>query len=128
MRIWDSHRGGFSLSKAYLLACNSFTDCNSLKPSSWIWKVRTSLRILFFLWQCYHLSVPMRDTLSSCGLNILTFCPRCLGPSETLIHLLRDCPDSISFWQAFQSPSLCNQFYFASLFDRLHSNCNANFT
>ena len=127
-RVWDSNGGDFNLGKAYVLACNTQTECISPKPSAWIWKVRTSPRILFFLWQCYHLSVPVRETLASRGINIPTFCPRRLGPNETLIHLLRDYPDSIAFWKAFRFPSLGNQFYFASLVDWIHSNCIASST
>uniref|UniRef100_A0A2N9GVI8 Reverse transcriptase domain-containing protein n=1 Tax=Fagus sylvatica TaxID=28930 RepID=A0A2N9GVI8_FAGSY len=95
--VWDSSEGEFSLGKAYSLAWNNFSECTSLKQSSWIWKVRTRPRILFFLWQCYHLSVPIRETLATRGINIPTFCPRCLGPNESLLHVLRDCPDSIAF-------------------------------
>ena len=122
-RVWDSNGGDFNLGKAYSLACKSFDACSSLKQSSWIWKVRTSPRIHFFLWQCYHLSVPVRETLAARGINIPTFCPRCLGPNESLLHVLRDCPDSIDFWQSFRFPSVCNHFYSASLFDWLHHNC-----
>uniref|UniRef100_A0A2N9IZP5 C2H2-type domain-containing protein n=1 Tax=Fagus sylvatica TaxID=28930 RepID=A0A2N9IZP5_FAGSY len=77
-----------------------------LNPSSWIWKVKTSPRIKFFLWQCYHLSVPVWEILASRGINIPTSCPRCLAPNESLIHMLRDCPDSIAFWSSFRFPSL----------------------
>jgi ribonuclease HI len=121
--VWDSSGGDFHLGKAYSLACNRFAEGNSLKQSSWIWKVRTSPRILFFLWQCYHLSVPVRETLAARGINTPTFCPRCLGPNESLLHVLRDCPDSISFWKSFRFPSVGNNFYSASLFDWLHHNC-----
>jgi ribonuclease HI len=127
-RVWDSDGGDFKLGKAYSIACNKFSECSSLKPSSWIWKVRASPRIMFFLWQCYHLSVPVREILASRGLNIPTFCPRCLAPNESLIHMLRDCPDSIAFWNSFRFPSVGNHFYFASLFDWIHSNCTASST
>jgi hypothetical protein len=72
-RVWDLNGGDFKLGKAYALACNTQTEFYSTKPSSWIWKVRTNLRILFFLWQCYHLSVPVRETLASRGINVLPF-------------------------------------------------------
>jgi hypothetical protein len=89
-RVWDTVGGEFKLGKAYSIACNKFSECSSLRPSSWIWKVRTSPRIMFFLCQCYHFSVPVRKTLASYGINIPTFCPRCLAPNESLIHMLRD--------------------------------------
>ncbi len=88
-RVWDSVGGDFKLGKAYSLACNNRPECSSFKPSSWIWKVRTRPRIMFFLWQCYHLNVPVWETLASRGIDIPTFCPRCLDLNESLIHMLR---------------------------------------
>ena len=100
-RVWDTVGGDFKLGKAYSIACNKSSECPSSRPSSWIWKVRTSPRIMFFLWQCYHLSVLVREILASRGINIPTFCPKCLGLNESLIHMLRDCLDSIVFWNSF---------------------------
>ena len=48
-RIWDTVVGDFKLKKAYSITCNKFFGCSSFKPSSWIWKVRTSPKIMFFL-------------------------------------------------------------------------------
>uniref|UniRef100_A0A2N9FT32 CCHC-type domain-containing protein n=1 Tax=Fagus sylvatica TaxID=28930 RepID=A0A2N9FT32_FAGSY len=62
---WDSSDGGFSLGKAYQLARNHQNVVNGSKNSMWLWKVKTSPRIVFFLWQCYHDSVPVWDTLAS---------------------------------------------------------------
>ena len=127
-RVWNIIGGDFKLGKAYSIACNKFSECSSFKPSSWIWKVSTSPRIMFFLWQCYYLSVPVKEIVASRGINIPTFCPRCLDPNESLIHMLRDCPDSIAFWNSFRFPSLGIHFYSASLFDWIHSNCTASST
>jgi ribonuclease HI len=126
--VWDSSGGEFNIKKAYSIAYNTQSECTKLKPSDWIWKVRTNPRIQFFIWQCYHLSVPVRDTLASRGINIPTFCPRCSGSNETLIHLLRDCPDSIAFWNAFRYPNVGNQFYSASLVDWINANCSISST
>ena len=120
---WESSDGEFCLKKAYLLACTSPTINSS--PSAWIWKVFTSPRICFFLWQCYHLSVPVRVTLASRGLNVPPYCPRCLVANETLIHMLRDCPDSISFWQAFNIPAACKQSFSFPVSEWLHFNCTS---
>jgi hypothetical protein len=126
--VWDTVGGDFKLGKAYSIACNKFSECPSSRPSSWIWKVRTSPRIMFFIWQCYYLSVPVQEILASRRMNIPTFCPRCLSPNESLIHMLRDCPDSIAFWNSFRFPSLGFQFYSASLLDWIHINCTASST
>jgi hypothetical protein len=93
---WDSCNGDFCLKRAYLLACNSPASSSIVSSSNWIWKVFTSPRICFFLWQCYHNSVHIRDTLVSRGINVPNTCPCCLGPTESLLHVLRDCPDSSS--------------------------------
>ena len=47
-RVWNTVGGDFKLGKAYSIACNNFSECPSSNPSSWIWKVRTSPRIMFF--------------------------------------------------------------------------------
>jgi hypothetical protein len=70
----------------------------------------------------------VQDTLASRGINIPTFCPRCSGSTETLIHLLRDCPDSIVFWNAFRYPSVGTQFYSAPLVDWINANCSVSST
>jgi ribonuclease HI len=121
---WDSSDGGFNLGKAYQLACKPSNVING--PSSWLWKVKTSPRIMFFLWQCYHNSIPVRATLASRGLNIDSSCPRCLGANETLIHCLRDCPDSVAFWQAIKIPSSCVNTFILACSDWLFTNCSSS--
>ncbi len=121
---WDSRNGEFCLKLAYLLACKPPAGCIHDSPSNWIWKVPTSPRIRFFLWQCYHNSVPVRDTLVARGINIPNTCPRCLGPNESLIHVLRDCPDSSSFWHDLNIPNICLAAFSLPLIDWLKLNCS----
>ena len=89
-------------------------------------KINTSLRICFFLWQCYHNSIPVRGTLASCGLNISPSCPPCLGPNETLSHVLRDCPDSISFWNSFKIHNSYGQSFTLPVFEWVQVNCTSS--
>ena len=42
--------------------------------------------------------------------------------------MLRDCPDSITFWNSFRFPYFGFQFYSASLLDWIHINYTASFT
>jgi exonuclease III len=121
---WDSRNGDFCLKLAYLLACKPLVGYLHDSPSNWIWKVPTSPRIRFFLWQCYHNSVPVRDTLVARGINIPNTCPRCLGPNESLLHVLRDCPDSSSFWHDLNIPSICLASFSVPLIDWLKLNCS----
>uniref|UniRef100_A0A2N9HP80 Reverse transcriptase domain-containing protein n=1 Tax=Fagus sylvatica TaxID=28930 RepID=A0A2N9HP80_FAGSY len=122
---WDSSNGDFCLKMAYLLACKSPTASNTIAPSNWLWKVNTSPRIRFFLWQCYHNSVPVCATLVSRGLNVPNICPRCLGSDESLLHVLRDCPDSFAFWHKLKIPNICFASFALPLVDWLKLNCSS---
>jgi ribonuclease HI len=122
---WDSSNGDFCLKMAYLLACKSPMASNTIAPSNWIWKVNTSPRIRFFLWQCYHNSVPVRATLVSRGINVPNICPRCLGSDESLLHVLRDCPDSSAFWHKLKIPNNCFASFALPLVDWLKLNCSS---
>jgi ribonuclease HI len=122
---WDSRNGDFCLKLAYLLACKPPAGYINDSPSNWIWKVPTSPRICFFLWQCYHNSVPVRETLVARGINIPNTCPRCLGPNESLLHVLRDCPDSSSFWHDLNIPTICIASFSLPLLDWLKLNCSS---
>ena len=122
---WDSCNGDFCLKIAYLLACKSPTRTSTVASPNWIWKIPTSPRICFFLWQCYHNSVPVRDTLASRGINVPTTCPRCLGTNESLFHVLRECPDSLSFWHDLKVPHICLASFSLPLIDWLKLNCSS---
>jgi ribonuclease HI len=117
-----------NLAKHILLLVTIFLNALVLILPPGFGKLGLVLELCFFFWQCYHLSVPVREILASCGINIPTSCPKCLASNESLIHMLRDCPDSIVFWNSFRFPSSGNHFYSASLFDWIHSNCIATST
>uniref|UniRef100_A0A2N9F8F6 RNase H type-1 domain-containing protein n=1 Tax=Fagus sylvatica TaxID=28930 RepID=A0A2N9F8F6_FAGSY len=124
---WDSNKGDFSSKLALQLANkHPFVLSSNLSDPSWIWKVDASPRIRFFLWQCYHDSVPMRDTLLARGLNIPHGCPRCSCPFESLSHTLRDCPDSISIWNNLSIPISCSQSFTFPLLDWISFNCSSS--
>ena len=67
----------------------------------------------------------MRDTLAFRGLNIIPSCPRCLGNNETLIHLLRNCPDSVAFWHSIKIPPPCVNAFSFSCADWFLANCSS---
>uniref|UniRef100_A0A2N9HM73 RNase H type-1 domain-containing protein n=1 Tax=Fagus sylvatica TaxID=28930 RepID=A0A2N9HM73_FAGSY len=85
--VWDTVDGSFSLRKAYQLASKPSYTLDSLSSPTWLWHTLTSPRIQFFLWQCYHDSVPVRSTLAHRGINLNPSCPRCSCPMESLSHL-----------------------------------------
>jgi hypothetical protein len=97
--IWAfSSSGNFSLQSAYLLAKGlDPLEPTSMYESSWIWKARTSPRIKFFLWLCFHQSLPTCEVLGNRGINIFQGCSMCTSSMESIIHVLRDCPRGSGF-------------------------------
>jgi hypothetical protein len=124
--VCDMVDGSFSLRKAYQLACKPSHSMACLSSPSWLWHTLTSLRIQFFLWQCYHDSVPVRDTLAHRGINITPSCPRCSSPIESLSHVLKDCPNSISFWNDIVPPQCSLNSFNLPFIDWLSSNCTSS--
>lgn len=69
---------GFDLKEAYKLACledNSSSFGTDI--GNWVWKVPSLPKIRCFLWQCCHLSIPVRKVLEARGMDISHFCPLC---------------------------------------------------
>jgi ribonuclease HI len=121
--VWDTVDGSFSLRKAYQIACKPSHSLDCLGSPTWLWRTLTTPRIQFFLWQCYHDSVPVRSTLVHRGINIIPSCPRCSSPIESLSHVLRDCPDSISFWNDIVPPQCSLISFNVPFIDWLRTNC-----
>lgn len=87
-----SASGDFVLKEAYHLARNDDNGADLPYELDWVWKVPTIPKIKCFIWQCYHLSIPTRSMLIARGMNLPNHCPICNEGSESIIHLLRDCP------------------------------------
>ena len=74
--VWAfSKNGDFSLSAAYVMAkgLNPLNLCTS--PISWIWKIKSSPRIIYFIWLVGHNSIPTCEVLGSRGFTLDTCCP-----------------------------------------------------
>ena len=86
--IWAFSKDGlFSHKSAYLLA----KGLNPLNPNTlsldWFWKIETLPRIQFFIWLCFHNSVPTGEVLGSRGLSLNPICFLCLHNNESIDHL-----------------------------------------
>ena len=108
----SSPNGELELKDAYRLAGLNTDDptMNSF-VENWVWKTNTIPKIKCFLWQCVHRSIPVRKVLVARGLNLPASCPLCNGPSESIIHVLRDC----SIAQQYGTPYLHQCFPTRSL-------------
>jgi len=85
-----SSNESFSLKAAYVMAkgLNSLNLCTS--PISWIWKIKSNPRIIFFFWLVSHNSSPTCEVLGLRGFTLNTYCPLCMDCSESISHILRD--------------------------------------
>ena len=117
----------FKLKEAYKLACidndnypyGSFTR-------QWVWKTMTLHIIKCFLWKCLHKSMPVREVLAARGLNVPLCCLTCNSATESILHMLRYCPQVRAFWDSFPPPIHSNLFYGVNLSDWLKINCTSH--
>ena len=62
-------------------------------------------------------------TLASRGVVIPPLCFRCSHLVESLFHALRDCPNSVSFWNNISPPSSCLPSFLLPFLEWLSLNC-----
>ena len=99
-----SKNGLFSLQSAYLLARGSNPLNLGFSSMSWIWKAETHPRIQFFMWLCFHNSLPTSEILVLRGLNLNPVCSLCHLENESVDHLLRRCIVAQEFWCKLKVP------------------------
>jgi hypothetical protein len=67
---------------------------------SWIWKLKLPNNICHFVWIILHNSLPTNYTIFTHHIFIDVFCYRCDVDLETIIHTLRDCPQTHQVWSS----------------------------
>ena len=125
--VWAFLKDGlFSLKSAYLIA----KDLNPLNPDThpcqWVLEMNTTPRIKFFLWLCSQNSIPTREVLGSRGFNLDTMCEVCERASESITHVLRDCPEVSEVWKGLGIRDTNQGFYGLPLMVWLKSNCSSS--
>ena len=120
-----------SLNSAYILA----KWLNVLNPppsptyaTSSIWKFNAPEKIIIFLWLCSDNNISVREVLGSRGITINQSCPLCNNHPEFVVHLLRECQSSVSFWNQLGLPSKAIQSFGMPLLDWLHFNSTCGFS
>ena len=125
--VWAfSSNGAFSLHSAYLLS-KYLVPTNpspSLSPS-WIWKAGTTPRIKFFLWLCFHNSLPTCDVLAHRGISLTQECSLCHSSLETITHVLRDCSVAHGFWLSLGIFGNTTNFFTVTFSCWLEHNCTS---
>ncbi|XP_070010645.1 uncharacterized protein [Nicotiana sylvestris] len=94
--IWSINANGiFTTKSTYSLIDNHEGSVNDF---DWIWHLRASKKIIFFLWLCYHNRLPTRTYLNNIGINIDRMCPICKSAEETITHIFLSCLIANRFW------------------------------
>ena len=127
--VWAfSNDGSFDLKSAYLLA----KDLNLLNLNTsngkQVWKATTTPKIKFFLWQCYHKSIPTHEVLGSRGINLDMTCELCGQATESISHVLKDCIVVQNFWKLLGITSKHHDFFLLDLEEWMKVNCSSKST
>ncbi|RIA04876.1 hypothetical protein BRARA_K00874 [Brassica rapa] len=85
-----------------------------------LWKLKTSPKIRHFLWRALSGALAVAERLQSRGLCNNTTCLACGQASETISHVLFNCPTAVEVWRlaGIQPPSA--GFSHSSVFLNLH--------
>ncbi|MBA0837909.1 hypothetical protein Goarm_010022 [Gossypium armourianum] len=59
-----------------------------------IWKLDTLPKIRVFTWRVGHEILPTNSKIATIRQGFDKGCPRCGAETETLLHVLKDCPTS----------------------------------
>ncbi|KAK8561554.1 hypothetical protein V6N12_048620 [Hibiscus sabdariffa] len=113
--------GTFSVSSAYAQLLESAWEAIDSKWS-WIWSLAVTPRIRMFVW--LTLKQRLMTNVERCrrGLSSNAPCLSCGCVSETIIHILRDCPPTRLFWLSILPPESCGSFFAATLDDWVTAN------
>ena len=94
----------FSLNSAYILS----KGLNVLNPPLMLLvgfgNLKLPKNIIIFLWLCSYNNISVRVVLGSRGFTINQSCPLCNNHPESVVHLLRECQSSVSFWNQLGLP------------------------
>ena len=124
-RCWvSSANREFETKSAYLLAINEDLSIQDF-AGKWLWKLWTLPKIKIFLWKCYHHSLPVNAIFEHRVIEGLGDCKSCLDPNETIVHVLRDCPEAQCFWRQANCPFPLWQSFSSDYLDWIHANSNS---
>ncbi|XP_071721889.1 uncharacterized protein [Rutidosis leptorrhynchoides] len=123
--IWDHNVSGVYIVKSDYYVAKQFlnhsssTLINAPSFDHWntIWQLELMPKLKLFAWKLGQGIVSTRDNLIHRGLqHIPAHCEVCLEPTESILHLFRDCRWTRQFWlQLGMSPTLLSQHFDARL-------------
>lgn len=115
-----TNNGIFSVRSAYSLLAVE----HSKNSSDWlcVWKWKGPYRVQMFMWIVMHGRLLTNERRSRWNVFISLFCPCCNAESETIIHVLRDCPFDTQVWLRLLPSNLVVQIFSHSVRDWIFSN------
>jgi ribonuclease HI len=87
---------GFSINATYQNLCGLRKEEAEPKWSK-VWKLSVPERVKTFMWLVLHNRILTNELKSRMGLGH-SMCTHCVNIEETVIHVLRDCPIAMEFW------------------------------
>lgn len=100
--IWQENvNGNYTAKTGFSWLYKKRVDVSSLVSWTWIWHMKGSEKLKFFVWLVTHNSIPTNSLLHHRNMSTNRRCQQCLIEDETIIYCIRDCPLSRSVWYAF---------------------------
>lgn len=87
---------GYQLWHTRNIGAGSVTQSNGWSK---LWKLDLPHKIKLFLWRFCINNIPVKNRLSSKGVNLPPDCPMCSSMVEDLLHLFFNCPFAVGCWQ-----------------------------
>ncbi|KAJ8750712.1 hypothetical protein K2173_015893 [Erythroxylum novogranatense] len=99
---WKFERkGGYTVKSAYKsLTWQGQYDQVSVQSSCWnrVWRCKIPYFLLNFLWRAGVNILPSRERLFTKHVPVVNVCPLCQRSSETVLHILVQCPYAREVW------------------------------
>ncbi|KAL4362824.1 hypothetical protein GQ457_04G010070 [Hibiscus cannabinus] len=111
---WTSTSSGiFSVASAYAHLLEPAWDVIDPKWS-WIWSLAVTPRIRMFIWLILKRRLMKNEERARRGLSSDASCPCCGCVSESIAHILRDCPSTRALWCSIIPPDHHALFFSSS--------------
>ncbi|KAK9010379.1 hypothetical protein V6N11_036890 [Hibiscus sabdariffa] len=113
---WENNRA-FSVRSAYkALTADSAAplvpiSANTIACWPRIWKLQVQQRVRVFLWLVLHQRIMTNVERKRRNLATSDVCARCQSEIETIVHVLRDCPQARQVWEAVVVPAQLATFF-----------------
>ncbi|KAI4300030.1 hypothetical protein L6164_033449 [Bauhinia variegata] len=104
---WEGASDGcYNSRDAYAWLMNLGNTCTQQLPWSKLWRTK----LLFFLWLLFHEALPVNGLRFHKHIAPSANCTRCQDLHESIIHIVRDCPEAYKIWCGMGHQNVPNFF------------------